>query len=77
MAAKELDHIPAGPHNHWSEAHISSADGGGDHLYEVEIEPPRRRKNLTRCLVYANNRTQAASFAKRCGYIVRSVNMIW
>ena len=40
------------------------------HAYEVEVTPGEYVK------VYAVNRTQAASIAKRAGYTVRSVGMI-
>lgn len=40
------------------------------HAYEVEVAPGEYVK------VYAVNRTQAASIAKRAGYTVRSVGMI-
>lgn len=41
------------------------------HAYEIEVNA-----NGDYVKVYAKNRTQAASYAKLCGYEVRSVNMV-
>ena len=53
------------------------------HAYNVEVEPSIGlideigfRQQETEIKVHAENRDQAAAIAKRCGYEVRSVNMI-
>ena len=43
------------------------------HLYEIGVE---KVGTISKIEILANTRTQAASIAKKAGYVVRDVNMV-